>query len=102
MHLVQIFLPLTDNQGKRFSPEFYHGVRDQLMDRFKGLTTHSRAPADGLWKTPDERTARDNMVIYEVMVPELDRDWWEGFRKNLEVTFRQDSVLIRASQIVLL
>lgn len=102
MHLVQIFLPLRDNEGKRFSPDSFKQVREQLVEQFKGLTAHSRAPADGLWKAPDERTSQDEIVIYEVMVADLDRGWWERFRKSLETAFRQETVLIRASEVVIL
>lgn len=103
MHLVQIFLPLNDNSGIRISREAFAQIRDELMDRFGGLTAYSRAPADGLWKPSENETEeRDDIVIYEVMVHALDRAWWNRFRQKLEVIFRQQSILVRASEITLL
>lgn len=102
MHLVQIFLPLTDNEGNSFPREIFAQVREELVERFGGLTAYSRAPADGVWKADDERTSRDKIIIYEVMAPALDRGWWSEFRQRLEGTFRQDTVLIRANAIDLL
>jgi hypothetical protein len=34
----------------------------ELTERFGGLTVHTRAPAEGLWKDESERTARDDVV----------------------------------------
>jgi len=102
MHLVQIFLPLDDNDGNRLPPETFDRVRGELVQRFQGLTAYSRAPADGLWRQPDKGTARDDIVIYEVMAPALDQDWWKHFRQKLEKTFRQHTILIRASEVTVL
>jgi len=35
-------------------------------------------------------------VIFEVMTESLDREWWAGFRKDLETRFRQENVIVRA------
>lgn len=99
MHLVELFLPLNDNEGKPLPHSIFDQVRSELMQEFEGLTAYSRAPADGMWKAPDEGTAHDHIVIYEVMVPHLDRSWWAQFREKLEGLFRQHTLLIRASQI---
>lgn len=99
MHLVEIFLPLNDNQGNSLPQSLYDQVRAQLVQEFKGLTTYSRAPAEGIWKAPDQTSTRDSIVIYEVLVPQLDRLWWADFRKKLEGLFRQETVLVRASEV---
>jgi hypothetical protein len=98
MHLVQILLPLSDNAGNRFPRELYGRVRSELTERFGGLTAFTRAPAEGLW-TEGGETSRDEIVIFEVMTKELDRDWWRSYRRDLEGRFRQDVIVIRAQAI---
>jgi hypothetical protein len=39
------------------------------------------------------------MVVFEVMTENLDRQWWNSYRQNLETCFRQDQLLIRAQVI---
>lgn len=36
------------------------------------------------------------MLIFEVIVSDVDRHWWGAYRATLERRFRQDIVLIRA------
>jgi hypothetical protein len=102
MHLVQILLPLYDNEQNPQSPDFFRQVRRELTDRFGGITSYTRAPAEGTWKMNDNQTARDDIVIVEVMAPELDCDWWATYRHELEGRFRQDRIVIRAQQTRLL
>lgn len=99
MHLVEIFLPLADNEGRRFAPALFAQVREALVERFGGLTAFSRSPAEGLWEEGDGGRSRDDIVIFEVMVEPLERDWWRGYRAELERRFRQDEIVIRAQQV---
>lgn len=99
MHLVQILLPLFDPEGTRFGREAFDEVARHLTARFGGLTAYSRAPAAGLWKEGGE-TQRDDIVVYEVMVAALDRDWWSAYRRTLEQRFRQEELVVRAQEIV--
>ncbi len=96
MNLIQILLPVNDNEGQHFEPDDFVQLRAELADRFGGVTTYMRAPARGLWRDDAGETTRDDIVIFEVMTDELDRAWWGDFRKDLERRFRQDSVIIRA------
>lgn len=96
MYLVQILLPLYDNEGHAFEPVDYVQLRSELADRFGGVTAYTRAPARGVWKDDAGGTTRDDIVIFEVMSEELDHDWWTTFRKELERRFRQESVIVRA------
>jgi hypothetical protein len=96
MYLVQILLPLYDNEGHPFEPVDYVQLRSELADRFGGVTAYTRAPARGVWKDDTGGTTRDDIVIFEVMSKDLDREWWTGFRKDLERRFRQESVIVRA------
>ncbi len=102
MHLVEVLLPLNDNDGQPLDRGLYKRVAGELTERFGGLTAHTRAPAQGLWKEEPRNTTHDDIVIYEVMTPILERDWWETYRLELERRFRQQHVVIRAIGIVLL
>lgn len=102
MHLVQILLPLYDNERKLFPQGEYERVRDELTERFGGLTSYVQSPAKGLWRETGSSTVHDDIVIYEVMTEQLDCDWWHDYRGELSVRFRQELLIVRASQIELL
>jgi len=102
MYLVQILLPLFDNHGHPFEAADYVRLRSELADRFGGVTAYTRAPARGVWKDETGGTNRDDIVIFEVMTGELDREWWTAFRKQLEARFRQDTLIVRALTSTLL
>lgn len=101
MHLIQILLPLNDNHGKALPRELYRTVKEELTSRFKGLTVYSRAPAEGIWK-PRRGTKRDEIVVYEIMALRLRRKWWKAYRAKLERLFHQESVVVRAEEVVML
>jgi hypothetical protein len=96
MYLVQLLLPLYDNDGHAFQPEAFTDVRRELTDRFGGVTAYARAPARGIWKESDGTLIRDEIIIYEVMVDDLDRSWWSGFCERMRERFAQDELVIRA------
>ena len=97
MFLIEILLPLYDNEGHSFGQALFDEVRDELAGHFGGVTAFRRSPAEGVWREGDE-TNHDEVVIYEVMTGELDRAWWGHYRQDLEDRFRQDQIVIRASQ----
>ena len=97
MHVIEILLPLRDNEGKPFPHASLDRVRHELTERFGGVTAHLRAPAAGAWTDDAGDVARDDVVIVEVMADELDHAWWAGYRGELESRFRQDEILIRAT-----
>jgi hypothetical protein len=96
MHLVQLFLPLADDDGQRFPRAAFDAVRDGLAERYGGVTEFVRAPAIGLWEDTDGHVERDDIVLFEVMVDTLDRAAWAALAADLARTFRQDEVLVRA------
>jgi hypothetical protein len=49
MHLVQLLLPLYDNERRPFARERLDAVRAELAERFGGVTAFLRAPASGVW-----------------------------------------------------
>lgn len=97
--LIQVLLPQTNNEGEPFGDPVFSPTRRELVERFGGLTAHVRAPARGLWKEDDGTVVRDEIVIFEVMADELDRDWWAAYRATLEIRFAQAELLIRAHAI---
>lgn len=102
MYLVQLLLPLYDNQGQRLPATSHATTRDELVARFGGLTAYARTPADGLWQEDDRHTVRDELIIYEVMTAALDKAWWGDYRRTLEQRFRQEQLVIRAQEIHML
>jgi hypothetical protein len=101
MHLIQILLPLYDNAGNAFGEELYVKVRTELTERFGGLTAFTRAPAQGLWRS-DGKTTHDDIVVFEVMAAEIDKEWWANYRLGLEASFRQDTIIIRVQDVTIL
>ena len=101
LHTIEILLPLNDNDGRRFGPELYARLREELIARFGGLTAFTRSPAEGLWEEDGERS-RDEIVIFEVLSDGLDRNWWQRYRAELEGRFRQDMIVIRARETEIL
>jgi hypothetical protein len=75
--LVQLLLPLYDNEGREFSRAQLEQVARELTERFGGLTAYTRAPAEGRWREGGAETARDEIIIYEVMTHPLDAGWVE-------------------------
>jgi len=102
MFLVQILLPLYDNDGGPLPRRLFLSVGRELTERFGGLTAYTSAPAKGLWKSDADRTHRDEIVLYEVMTETLDTDWWRDYRRGLEQRFQQEQVIVRAQETRLL
>lgn len=98
MHLVQIILPRYGNSGEAIDANRFREVRQTLLDRFGGVTAFTRAPAQGLWQD-GSGVQRDEVLLYEVMVQELDRSWWAAYRTELEASFEQKELVIRAHRI---
>ena len=99
MYLIQFLLPLADEAGRPFEREAFARVSQELTEAFGGVTAYLRAPAEGAWKDAAGGVSRDQVVIYEVMVPQLDRAWWRQYRATLEARFDQESILLRASAV---
>jgi hypothetical protein len=98
MYLVQLLLPLYDNEKRPFGQEYLDRVRAELTEEFSGVTSFRRAPAEGVWKDGGELN-HDEIIIFEVMANELDRDWWAHYRGELEKRFRQEELVIRSTEM---
>lgn len=99
MHLIQLLLPVEDEQGKPYPRALYDDLVERLTERFGGVTAYTRAPATGLWEADSGQTVRDLVVVYEVMAERLDLDWWARLRTELEHAFAQDEIVVRAQTI---
>jgi len=102
MKLIQLFLPLYDNHGKPFPKARFDGVREALAKEFGGVTAFLRSPAVGVWENDDGAVCRDDVVLFEVMVDAIDRDWWRAYRQRMENAFHQEAILLRITEIELL
>lgn len=100
MHLIQILLPIYDNQGKMLPHSLHQKVKAELTSRYKGLTAYTQNPAEGVWQAGN-RTRRDQIVIYEVMTRRESGAWWKSYRARLEKRFKQQCVIIRSQKIIL-
>jgi hypothetical protein len=97
MHLVEIFLPVNTNEGTPQPSGLFNEVREELLDKFGGVTAFSRNPAEGVWDGPGDGPSKDIIVIYEVMTETLDMPWWQHYKTTLVSRFQQEDVLIRYS-----
>jgi hypothetical protein len=97
--LVQLLLPLYDHAGRRVSQNQFVRVREELTERYGGVTAYLRSPAQGTWKEGDGAVERDEVVMCEVMVDALDRPWWTEYKRRLEQQFGQEEIVIRAAEM---
>jgi hypothetical protein len=98
MYLIEILLPVANNDGQPFPDTKRAQVSQELTDTFGGLTAFTRAPAQGVVRYGQEKV-RDDIVVLEVMAEKLDREWWGAFRLRLQSVFEQDEILIRATAV---
>jgi hypothetical protein len=101
MELVQILLPVRDNEGQAFEREAFEGVFKELSERFGGSTAFTRSTAEGLWQS-SSGARLDEIIVVEVMVQRVDQGWWKNYRQDLERRFRQKELVVRAQAIAIL
>ena len=96
--LVEILLPLNDADGNAFPASLYEELAQKLTERFGGVTSFSRSPADGRWRNQGD-TEHDDIIVLEIMTQELHRPWWSQLRAQLVRSFAQDDVVIRSHKV---
>lgn len=99
MHLVQLLLPVYDNEDRRIPEEKFADVRRELTTEFGGVTAYLRSQAMGLWQRENGQVDRDEMVMFETMVDRLDIAWWSTYRMELERRFGQEAIVARAIEM---
>lgn len=102
MYVVEIVLPVFNADGQAYAKSRFEHVRNGLTEKFGGVTAFQRTPAIGLWKDDVGEVRRDDIAIFEVMTPALDKKWWSAYRRQLEINFGQQSVVVRASNVEVL
>jgi hypothetical protein len=95
MYLIEILLPVSDKEGRPFAAGLYRNLRDELTERYGGVTAFTRAPAEGETKA-GSGNVHDDIVVFEVMADEIERGWWRQYRERLERAFEQDEIVVRA------
>lgn len=99
-YVVQFLLPLSDNEGAAFPAAAFRRIHDELVAKHGGVTAFTQSPAQGAWREEDSggsaAVVHDQMVLFEVMVAQLDRQWWAAYRAELEKRFRQAAIIVRA------
>jgi hypothetical protein len=101
VYLVQLLLPLADNRGQRISHAQFIEVKNELAQRFGGVTAYVQSPAEGQWIARG-RKVLDQLITVEVMTARRERKWWKHYRSELEARFRQEQVVVRVHPIELL
>lgn len=99
MYMVQILLPVVDERGEQYGKQLYSDLARDLTNRFGGLTAYTLPPATGYMEDGPGRVVREPIVIYEVMVEDLERTWWAALRERLEIEFAQGELIVRAQEI---
>jgi len=99
MHLIHLLLPLHDNDLRPFDPHQFQTVRNELTEKFGGITAFVRSPAVGLWKEDNDKLNRDEVIMFEIVSNDLNEEWWRDYREKLEAEFRQDEILIWAAEV---
>ena len=102
MKLIELFLPLYDNDKKALEPQLFTTTYDELIEQFGGLTTHARTPTQGFWQKDRKKIVSDELIIFEVMTARYSRPWWNNYKLNLEKRFMQEQLIIRVSSITLI
>jgi len=98
MHLIQILLPLSYNDGAPIPDSSFLKIQSTLTSRFGGLTAFSRSPAKGIWKQAG-KTLLDDIIVVEVMTETLDLPWWQDFRTQVEIKLHQEEIVIRTHKV---
>jgi len=94
MYLIDILLPVRDNEGCPFAAKTYQSLRDERTEHYGGVTAFTRAPAEGEIKTGSGKV-HDDIIVFEVMADKIDRHWWKQYRESLERAFEQDEIVVR-------
>ena len=92
MHLIQILLPISSTPDAGA----FARTREELVNKFGGVTAYSRSPAEGIWTSPDGNRERDAVLMVEVFTEQFHRAWWRAYQHSLAERFGQEEIHIRA------
>jgi hypothetical protein len=95
MFLIQLLLPTHAPRDIAIAAAFKR-TRQELVDKFSGVTAYLRGTAEGVWIAPDGEREQDDVVMVEVLADTFDHAWWRAYGKELAVRFGQEEIHIRA------
>ena len=72
MVLIQLLLPTSGAAGGEGLAQLAE-TRQELADRFNGLTAYLRSPAKGWWTAPDGHTEQDDVPMRQRWPRVLDK-----------------------------
>jgi len=102
MFVVELFLPLEKPDGSAVPTQVFERIKTELTTRFGGVTAHLQSPAEGAWKPEAADVISERIVIFEVMVEDVDTAWWREYRHELETELDQHRILARLHQVTVL
>lgn len=91
MYLIQVLLPVKPHGSDAGISQ----TRQELVELYEGVTAYVRSPARGAWIAPDGQEEQDDVIMVEVLVDALDREWWRHYRAQLAARFDQEQIHIR-------
>ena len=101
--LIQILLPTLDGKGVKVPLSKLRSLAHELSDRYCGVASYLRAPAEGLWQPHEDAPAeKDDIAIFEVMADDLDQAFWRSWRERLEADLAQSEIIVRAQSVDIL
>jgi hypothetical protein len=92
MKEYEIYLPTTLNDGTAADPAELERVKETLAKAFGGYT-HLRQRSEGAWSMGGV-TFRDEVTIVRVLDDGSAQFDMRSFKKSLEISLKQESVLI--------
>lgn len=102
MYLIQLLLPASTPGGAAPSDAAVAETRRELVEAFGGVTAYARAPAQGVWTSPEGGREHDDVVMVEVVAARFDRAWWRDYAQRLAARFDQEAIHVRAVQVEVL
>lgn len=96
MFLIELLLPLNGRDGRPLDRSVFDRLKTELTDRFGGVTAFLQAPAEGVWESPISGTVEDRVAVFQVMVNDVDVEWWRSCRQDLERELDQEEILVRS------
>lgn len=97
----ELLIPLYDNERNPVDYAEVVRVGEQLTKRFKGFRVQPTAPYSGEWC--HEATLYNDLTLLFIIdgPPEVsDVEWFQAYKEELKVTFRQRGIYLAAHEIV--
>ena len=94
MPRYEILLPIKFNDGSPVPDELLIEVREELVEKFGGLTTMPPStPAEGWWRS-GEVLYKDDIVIYRVTTVQDEDMFFKQYKDTLAKRFDQEEIWI--------